>query len=292
MASAERVVAAARAGGDPRREAAALTDLGILTGQTDPTRAAAAFVEAMAAAARVGDAGLTSDVESHYGLFLAGAGRAAEGVAVAERAVGVTRAAGDRFAEKGALERLAMAALAAGDPERGLDAYARALALARELGDARHEAELYWMTAIVLAELGAVERAARAADAAVRLFRRLDHPEADRLAEHLDRYVRGGAPLTGTVTFVGGAGFGGAAPAAPAAADPGVLKMAWSALKAAARFVGTGMRTVSPETRRVRLATCDACEYHTGTRCRVCGCFTAVKAHLTHETCPAEKWPT
>ena len=26
-------------------------------------------------------------------------------------------------------------------------------------------------------------------------------------------------------------------------------------------------------------------------RCRACGCFTAVKARLPHEHCPAGKWP-
>ncbi len=91
---------------------------------------------------------------------------------------------------------------------------------------------------------------------------------------------------------MGGAGFGGAAPAAAGAADPGVLRMAWSALKAAAGFVGTGMRVAPLEVRRVQLATCGGCAYHTGIRCRVCGCFTTVKAHLPHETCPAGKWPT
>ena len=61
--------------------------------------------------------------------------------------------------------------------------------------------------------------------------------------------------------------------------------------QAAARFVGGGMRTVPAETRRVRLATCEACEHHTGTRCRLCGCFTAVKTQLPHERCPVAKWP-
>ena len=61
--------------------------------------------------------------------------------------------------------------------------------------------------------------------------------------------------------------------------------------RGAARFVGGGMRTVPAETRRVRLATCEACEHHTGTRCRLCGCFTAVKTQLPHERCPVAKWP-
>jgi hypothetical protein len=29
----------------------------------------------------------------------------------------------------------------------------------------------------------------------------------------------------------------------------------------------------------------------TGLRCRICGCFTAAKARLDHERCPAGKWP-
>jgi hypothetical protein len=212
-------------------------------------------------------------------------------VPLIERAAAAARAAGARFAEKTALERRGAAAPATGDGTRGVDCYARALVLAKEVGDARHEAELYWQTAIVYADLGLPDRAELAGAMAVRLLREQNHPAAGQLAEELDRYRRGGGQLAGPATFLGGAAFGAVQTATPGPPDPTVLKMAWRALKAAARFVGTGMRMVPAETRRLRLATCDACEHHTGTRCRLCGCFTAVKSHLPHETCPIRKWP-
>jgi hypothetical protein len=67
--------------------------------------------------------------------------------------------------------------------------------------------------------------------------------------------------------------------------------MAYTAAKAMAKFIGSGFKTVSREAHERRLATCGDCEYHTGLRCRLCGCFTAQKAWLPHEHCPASKWP-
>jgi len=66
--------------------------------------------------------------------------------------------------------------------------------------------------------------------------------------------------------------------------------MAFTALKSLAKFVGAGMKRVAPAVREQRLGVCGACEHHTGVRCRLCGCFTAVKTWLPHERCPIEKW--
>ncbi len=70
-----------------------------------------------------------------------------------------------------------------------------------------------------------------------------------------------------------------------------MLRMAVTAAKAAAGFVGSGGQTVSVAVRQERLQVCRGCEYHTGLRCRVCGCFTTVKVRLPHEACPLGKWP-
>jgi hypothetical protein len=67
--------------------------------------------------------------------------------------------------------------------------------------------------------------------------------------------------------------------------------MAQTAAKAMAQFVGSGFKTAAPETAAARLAVCASCPHHTGLRCRICGCFTAAKARLDHERCPAGKWP-
>ncbi|MHB1038447.1 MAG: DUF6171 family protein [Pirellulales bacterium] len=66
--------------------------------------------------------------------------------------------------------------------------------------------------------------------------------------------------------------------------------MAVSAAKALRRFVGSGLKTVSAERFQERVQQCAGCGYHTGLRCRVCGCFTNLKARLPHERCPVGKW--
>jgi hypothetical protein len=71
-----------------------------------------------------------------------------------------------------------------------------------------------------------------------------------------------------------------------------LLRMAVSATKAMATFLGTGMKTAPVELQQKRLNTCATCEHHTGLRCRICGCFTNVKARMLHEDCPIGKWPS
>jgi hypothetical protein len=74
------------------------------------------------------------------------------------------------------------------------------------------------------------------------------------------------------------------------APGPGLLRMALSAALAMGKFLGSGLKTASRELVQQRLHTCAACEHHTGVRCRICGCFTQVKARLPHEECPIGKW--
>src|SRR5947209_19461860 len=75
------------------------------------------------------------------------------------------------------------------------------------------------------------------------------------------------------------------------AQGPGLLRMAVSAAKSMARFIGSGFKLVPANIVQARLRTCAACEHHTGLRCRLCGCFTNAKARLDHEECPIGKWP-
>ena len=72
---------------------------------------------------------------------------------------------------------------------------------------------------------------------------------------------------------------------------PGLLRMALSATKSIAQFAGSGFKTTPPDLRRRRIETCATCEHHTGMRCKICGCFTAAKSRLAHESCPIGKWP-
>ena len=57
------------------------------------------------------------------------------------------------------------------------------------------------------------------------------------------------------------------------------------------KFFEAGFRTVSAANHKRRLETCAGCEHHTGVRCKLCGCFTTMKAWMPHENCPINKWP-
>jgi hypothetical protein len=151
--------------------------------------------------------------------------------------------------------------------------------------------------AVHQAEAGRADWGQAHARAAVELFEEVQDPRAGVFAEHLRRFSAGGsipaaaglAPPWGE-TLVVHAGAGGAATGLESAKGPGLLKMALTAAAAAARHTRSGFRTVPEADLRTRLDTCAACEYHTGLRCRLCGCFTGVKARMPHEKCPAGKW--
>ena len=73
-------------------------------------------------------------------------------------------------------------------------------------------------------------------------------------------------------------------------ADPDFLGMAVSASLSMAKFAASGFRRVDPQTHITRLEGCQDCRHRDGKRCRLCGCFTDLKAWLPHEDCPVGKW--
>jgi tetratricopeptide (TPR) repeat protein len=287
-----QALATARAAGDIRGQAAALTDLGILLDPKD-TRVAPAFQAAIDTAVRLGDRPLQADAEGQYGVYLNKVGRPADGLAMLQRSHATAAASGDRHGEKAALERLGTALLAS-DSRRAQVHYYAALDLARSLGDVRHEAELLWLAAITHADLGERDRAVASAEAAIGRLQKLGHPQAAELSKHLDQYRGSSGPvaLGGSVSFYSGTSTPGVTAMSSAPPPgPGLLRMAFTALKSAAKFVGSGLKTLPPETVRARLEVCGPCGHFSGTRCRVCGCFVSLKARLPHESCPVGKWP-
>lgn len=83
-------------------------------------------------------------------------------------------------------------------------------------------------------------------------------------------------------------------PAPPAGQQPpqvaGVWDMATSFGTSMAKFATSGFKTVPQEIHAQRMALCNSCQHHTGTRCVLCGCFTHAKAWMPHESCPLLKW--
>lgn len=68
----------------------------------------------------------------------------------------------------------------------------------------------------------------------------------------------------------------------------GLARDAWKA----AREAATGAPLMLPaEAARVRLDVCASCSAFDDGRCRKCGCFVSVKAHMSAMNCPLGKWP-
>jgi tetratricopeptide (TPR) repeat protein len=286
---AEQLLAAARQAGDRSREASALTDLGIVCQRGGEYKQAGVLLEeALGLVRRLGERGRESDVLGNLALAVLGMGQPRRALELLEQSLALARAGGDRFAEKTTLEQLGGTYGALRDHVRALSAYDQALTLARALDDRAHEAELLWYQAIQHAEMGQRDRAMTLGEEAIGLFGEMKSPAAGWLADNLQKYRLGevGARLAGLAE----AGTG--VPARPEQeSGPGLLRMAMSAVKSMARFIGSGLKTVPPATQQKRLQTCATCEHHTGVRCKLCGCFTTAKAWLPHEHCPIGKWP-
>jgi len=305
---AERLLAAARQASDRRGEVSALTDLGILVRNSgDAQRAVALLEEALAIARQLGDRALEGDVLGNLALSMLLIGQPGRALQLLEQQLVEARQAGDRFQEKTALANLGFHFSHVGDQARSLTAYEQALALAREVRDRHHEADLLWYQAIQNAELGQRDRALAAGHAALDLFQQMRNPYVGLLSEHLEKYRTG--DIASRLRATAEAGFGPLAGAfggmwtmestgmgfepsgGQAASGPGLLRMALSASKSVAKFVSSGFKTASAATLEKRLRTCATCEHHTGVRCRLCGCFTGIKARMPHENCPIDKWP-
>ena len=185
---------------------------------------------------------------------------------------------------------------------RRLDHLVHAVKLARALDDRKHEAELLWRAAIAYAELGDRDQATAYAGAAIDRLGRMGHPAAgwyritSRTTSREGPGPRSRRPPRRATNLVGRSTpaprITSAAPRPyqrlPRPCRP--LRMAPTAAKAMATFVGSGFKTASPVSYRARLAVCAACEHHTGVRCRLCGCITTAKARMLHERCPMGRW--
>ena len=263
-ALAEQALGAARAAGDRHRMASALADLGLAFLLEGATRDASAMLEEARDEARLlGDPALEADALSNLALASCLSSQPTRARELIGPALEYACAAGDRYAEKLALDRLALADMGLGDHPSALTHTLQAAAVANELGDRQHEADLLWRAALEHAELGRRDQAITSAATAVDLLRRLGNPTADWYAHHLANYRSGApgptlaiSPPGAPASYLGGSIDAGALTAprgsAPAATGPGPLRMALTAAKAMAAFVGSGFKTASPERYRAR----------------------------------------
>jgi tetratricopeptide (TPR) repeat protein len=284
---AEQRLAAARRSGDRRREAIALGDLGFFHHHDGDSRSAITLLEqALAMMRELGNRADEQDLMGHLGMATLAVGQGDRALPLLEQALAGARAAGEPYAEKTALEHLGHAHSQLRNPARAIALLEQALAIAEAVGDRKHQAELLWYLGIQHAELGQRDEAIARAQAAHDLLESTGKPYAGWFALHLQRFRGGESELLP----IGVVSSGVPAAYEPARGSPGVLRMAVSAAKAMLKFIGTGLKTVTPATHQARLRECTTCPHHTGLRCRLCGCFTDVKARLVHEECPLGKW--
>ena len=76
---------------------------------------------------------------------------------------------------------------------------------------------------------------------------------------------------------------------------PPKIQMAANLAKALAKHVGDGLKKVSIEQFKERIATCNKCPLRVKNRCThpKCGCFIDIKAWWASEDCPDDppRWP-
>jgi tetratricopeptide (TPR) repeat protein len=311
-AGLERALATARAGGDAVREAVALTDLGILELNEGQAQKAVYSLElALVIVRRLANRDAEYDILGNLGMAAIALRKPDRARELFHECLAYARSRGDEFAEKTNLERLGLAVANMGQFRQATDYFEQALIKTRAKGDRQQEANLLWFQAVQFAELGDREAAIRKGDEAVAVSRILGRPQAAVLGSYLQKYRMGlaegglpGQPSAGaTATRSAESLFGGAivtstmgseissSTGSPPPAPASLLKQALSATKAMANYVGSGFKNTPTAQQRKRVEICAGCEHHTGTRCRVCGCFTEIKSRMLHETCPIGKWP-
>ncbi len=252
---AEALLEAARRSGEPKREAEALTDLGvILLRSGEPMRAAEALEQALSIMTGLDDRSRDAEISGQLGTALLKIGQADRALKLLEWSVLRTCREAPEYSEKlAAGPAVGLAHVSRGDPMRALASFERAVGLARALNDRGHEATLLWYSSICLAGLGRRDEATWAGAMAVERMKALGNPQSSWYADHLNRYRSDGSsgPLGGATDSPM------TAPSSPAPTGPGILTMALSAGKAMATFLGSGMKTTPNDLRLARLATCE-----------------------------------
>jgi tetratricopeptide (TPR) repeat protein len=297
------MLAKARRTGDRRREIIAITDLGIVFTRIVKTDHAISILEeALALVRPMNDRALESDVLDNLGLAVLQAVQPRRALELFEPVLEYARAACDRLAEKMALFHLSLAYTATRDFDRAQEHLDEALAIARQINDAQNEAELLSQLAIIHAETGKHDQAVTTAEKAVSLYEQTGNPQVAWLKANLEKYRAGlisvpvvspselsSLPIFGGQIVAGG-WTGVQLSQGQGVSGPGLLRMAFSAMTSIAHFTRAGFKTTPSETYHRRLEMCSQCAHHTGMRCRICGCFTNVKALMPHEACPIGKW--
>src|SRR5439155_1341683 len=126
-----------------------------------------------------------------------------------------------------------------GDYARALAPYKQALALAQQVGDRQHQADLLWLIAIQHGELGQRDEAVAAGQMAIAIHKDMGTPEIAEFVESLRQYSQGNAGASlrnkeaSPKSYYTGPTSAGAEPSSGPAQAGGtrLLRMAFSAAK-------------------------------------------------------------
>ena len=285
---------------DPRREASALIDLGVVDVREGAFQQAIdRFDQAVLLAGQLEDPFLVADALINQALAYLGIGQHERALAILEQEILRAQRASDLYQEKTALDHLGMVHAVIGANVQAMEVYQRALVIAKKVGDREHQADLLWLLAIQYAQLGERYKAMTFGRMAIDLYQELGNPNAAEFADNLRQYSRG----TSSIKLMGNKEARerqGEYPAphqqnehVVAPTQPSGPRLLWNvflAAKSLAKFFASGMKRVPSVIYRERLQSCASCPHHTGVRCKICGCFTNLKAWIPHARCPIGNW--
>jgi len=141
---------------------------------------------ARSAAQRLGDRDAEGSHLEQLGRFHRGRANPLPAISAYERRLRIARDSGERRVEGETLGRLGMTYIELGQPQRALEFLQQSLDIARELGDQREEALASWNLGLAHEELGDVANAIVAMQVCVDFERKVNHPDAESDAAHVD----------------------------------------------------------------------------------------------------------
>ena len=184
--AAEQSLTTARNTGDRRREAFALADLGIMhLYEGDAPQAVAILEDALAIVRQLSEPSWEADILGNWEWPPQPPDNRIAGWYSSNRRWRPLAAPVIARAKSAPWVTWGSRSPACATPAAPLAFFSDALALARDLGDWQHEAELLWYLAIQHAALGQRDEAIASGQAAVDILERMDKPQAGWFAHHL-----------------------------------------------------------------------------------------------------------
>lgn len=73
-------------------------------------------------------------------------------------------------------------------------------------------------------------------------------------------------------------------------ATPTIIQQMTNVMVSSLKYIAGGFHNVSDEEYEDRLKICKTCDRYNDGRCLECGCYLSIKARMSTEKCPLDKW--